>query len=360
MHNFFKYSLRIVFVVLWMLLIYVFLIFPTFFKDQQLEEKSLRVYSWANRIDENMIRQFEQKTGIKIYINYYESSEELLTKIEKTSSLECDLIIPSAYILQRMIQKELIKKIDKKRCSFIKDIYPEFLQQSFDPENDYSIPIFWDVFGIGYNAQHVQNREVNLKLLFDKKSIIGKEIGMTDDPQESIFLGAQYLHIPLRGSFTDAELAQIRKLLLQQKEWVGSYSDTQQGYYLASDTFAVVASEREIIARKMIQYDHIKFAMLPEGSMMRLDNVVMYTSTKKDDLIYEFLDYLFSYDVMMHHAKKYCVLPTMKNVFKDLDQKYIGVDDLYPGSASFKKLIIFNHGLTQKALNNFWIQFKAS
>lgn len=360
MQNFFKYSLRIAFVLFWMILIYIFLMIPTFFTRKQTEEKSLRIYSWANRIDENMIRQFEQKTGVKIYLNYYESSEELLTKIEKTSSLDCDLIIPSAYIIQRMIEKELVKKIDKQKCSFIKDIYPEFLAHTFDPANDYSIPIFWDVFGIGYNVKMVGDRPVTLKMLFDKKSIVGKEIGMTDDPQESIFLGAQYLGIPLRGSFTEAELAKIRQLFIEQKEWVGAYSDTQQGYYLASDTFAIVASEREIIARQMIQYDHIKFAMLPEGSMMRLDNVVIHAATTKDEIIYKFLEYLFSYDVMMHHAKKYCVLPTMKNVFKDLDQKYIGVDDLYPGSSSFKKLIIFNHGLTQKALNNFWIQFKAS
>ncbi|MBI2344674.1 hypothetical protein HYV10_01220 [Candidatus Dependentiae bacterium] len=118
MQNVFKYGLRIAFVVAWMMLIYLFLMAPTFFGIKKIEEKSLRIYTWANRIDENIIRQFEHKTGIKIYLNYYESSEELLTKIEKTSSLECDLIIPSAYIIQRMIEKELIKKIDKEKCHF--------------------------------------------------------------------------------------------------------------------------------------------------------------------------------------------------------------------------------------------------
>jgi spermidine/putrescine transport system substrate-binding protein len=360
MQNFLKYSFRVLFVALWMIIIYFFIMFPSFFPQKEKEEKSLRIYSWANRIDENIIRQFEQKMGVKIYLNYYESSEELLTKIEKTSSLDCDLIIPSAYIVQRMIQKELVKKIDKAKCPFIKDIYADFLGQDFDPENDYSIPVFWDVFGIGYNAKIVGEKTVDLKMLFDKKNIIGKEIGMTDDPQESLFLGAQYLDIPLRGNFSQAELDRIRKLLIEQKEWVGAYSDTQQGYFLSSETFAVVASDREIVARQMIQHDHIKFAMIPQGSMMRLDNVVIHALTKKDELVYKFLEYLFSYDVVMHHAKKYCILPTMKNVFKNLDQKYIGVPDLYPGSESFKKLVIFNHGLTQKALNDFWIQFKAS
>jgi spermidine/putrescine transport system substrate-binding protein len=360
MQNILKFIMRSFFIFAWMGLIYFFLMLPKFFVQHEDQQKTLRVFTWANRIDENMIRQFEKETGIKIYLNYYESSEELLTKIEKTSTLDCDVMIPSGYLIEKMIQKDLVKKIDKTQCPFIKNIFPEFLHIYFDPENDYSIPIFWDVFGIGYNAQTVGDKPVTTKMLFDQQSMVGTQVGMTDDPQESIFLGAQYLGIPLRGSFNEQELHQINELLQKQKEYVGAYSDTQQGYFLSSNTFAVVASDREIVARQMLQHDHIKFATLSEGSMLRLDNVVIHAETKKDELIYKFLQFLYNYDVMMHHAKKYCILPTMKNVFQNLDKKYIGVPDLYPGSATFKKLVLFKLGMTQKELNNFWIGFKAA
>ena len=181
------------------------------------------------------------------------------------------------------------------------------------------------MFGIGYNAKIVGNRNVDLTMLFDKKNIVGKEIGMTDDPQESLFLGAQYLHIPFARQFYASRTGSNQRIFIQQKDGLVRIVIHSKDIFLASDTFAVVASDREIIAREMIKYDHIKFATLPEGSMMRLDNVVINVATTKDELIYEFLEYLFSYDVLMHHAKKYCILPTMQNVFKDLDQKYIGV-----------------------------------
>ncbi len=360
MQNFLKYIIRAFLILAWMVLIYLFLMLPKFFEKKEDSQKTLRVFTWANRIDENMVRQFEQQTGVKVYLNYYESSEELLTKIEKTSALDCDIMIPSGYLIEKLIEKELVKKIDKNKCPFIKDIFPEFLHSYFDPNNDYSIPIFWDVFGIGYNAKIVGDKSVTTKMLFDPGSIIGDQVGMTDDSRESLFLGAQYLGIPLKGSFTQQELDQIDKLLQSQKQYVGAYSDTQQGYFLASDTFAVVVSDREIIARQMLQHDHIKFALLPEGSMLRLDNVVIHAETKKDEMAYKFIEFLYSYDVMMHHVKKYCILPTTKNVFDKLDTKYIGVPDLYPGNSTFKKLIMFKLDMTQKALNNFWIKFKAA
>lgn len=355
-----KYIIRAIVVMAWMAIIYASLMVPKLIQKNPIDTASLRIYTWAHRIDENMVRAFEQKTGIKVYLTYYESSEELLTKLERMSAIDCDIMLPSGYIIEPMIKNNLIKKIDKQRCSFLKNIYPEFLDMYFDTKNDYSIPLYWDVFGIGYNSRMVGSREITLGMLFNQADIVGGVIGMTEDARESIFLAAQYLGIPLTGHFTQEELHQIHDLLHQQKRWVGAYSDSGQGYFLSSETFAVVASDREIVCRQMVNNDFIKFALIPQGSMLRVDSVVLNAATQKDDMIYQFLEFLFSYDVMMHHAQKYCILPTIKQVFKALDFKYIGVSGLYPGSDSFKQLVVFQHGLTQKALNDFWINFKAS
>lgn len=355
-----KYIIRSLFVMIWIAVIYVCLMMPSFFQVSSSDSKSLRIYTWAHRIDESMVRAFEKKTGIKIYLNYYESSEELLTKLEMTPSMDCDIMLPSGYVIQSMIKGGLIKEIDKKRCPFLKTIHPEFMGLYFDVHNDYSLPLYWDVFGIGYNAQLVTQDPVTLGLLFDREQVVGKNIGMSEDGREAIFLAAQYLNIPLDEPFTQEKLDQIQMLLHQQKAWVGSYSDSQQGYFLASDTFAVVASDRETICRQMLNHDFIKFATIPQGSMLRVDSVVINAATHKDDMVYQFLDFLFSYDVMLYHAQKFCVLPTTYKALKNLDDKYMGVAGLYPGTEIFKKLVVFQLSLTQKELNDFWIRFKAS
>ncbi len=356
---FIKYLFRLLAVCFWITVIYAFLMMPYFFKRADFQEKSLRVYTWAHRIDESIVRDFESKTGIKVYLKYYESSEELLTKLEMMSPVDCDIMLPSGYIIEPMIKAGLLKKLDLSRCSFMHKIYPDFLNMYFDPNNQYSLPLYWDVFGIGFNKEIVGDRNISLNMIFDKKSIVGHEIGMSEDAREAIFLAASYLGLPT-NDFSPTNLDKISHLLRTQKKWVGSYTDSQQGYFLASDTFAVVVSDREIICREMLKHDFIKFALVPSGSMLRTDSIVISASTQKEDFAYQFLDYLFSHEVLQYHCEKFCILPTTQDVFTSLDKKYIGVDGLYLGSDEFKKLIVFKHGLTQKEINDFWIKFKAS
>jgi spermidine/putrescine transport system substrate-binding protein len=356
---FFKYVIRLFMLISCIALIYGFLMLPYVFKNKEEDAKSLRIYTWANRINESVLQSFEQKTGIRVYLNYFESAEELLTKLEVMPFMDCDIMLPSSYVIPPMIQAGLIKKLDRSRCSFMKKIYPQFLHMPTDPDNEYSLPLYWDVFGIGYDATMVKDSSIDLRMLFDKNSIVGKEVGMTDEPREAIFLAAQYLGLNLDNLHTQ-ELKKIRNVLRIQKSWVGAYSDSQQGYFLASQTFAVVASDREIICKQMLNYDFVKFALLPAGSMLRIDNVVINAATQKDDLVYEFLNYLFSYDVLLGHAQKFCILPTTQETFQDLDQKYIGVRNLYPGSTEFNKLIMFKLDLKQKEINDFWMKFKAA
>ncbi len=354
-----KYLFRLLAICFWISVIYAFLMLPYFFKRADFQEKSLKVYTWAHRIDESVLKGFEKKTGIKVYLKYYESSEELLTKLEMMSPVDCDIMLPSGYIIEPMIQAGLLKKLDLSRCDFIQNIYPEFLNMYFDPQNQYSVPLYWDVFGIGFNKNVVGDREISLKQIFDQQSVIGGEISMSEDAREAIFLAASYLGLPI-DHFSTQSLNQIYHLLRTQKAWVGSYTDSQQGYFLASDTFAIVVSDRETVCREMLKHDFIKFILLSSGSMLRTDSVVISASTQKEDFAYEFINYLFSHDILHYHCQKFCILPTTKDVFSSLDKKYVGVDNLYPGSDEFKKLVVFKHGLTQKEINDFWITFKAS
>lgn len=354
-----RYVFRLFLMVVGIAIVYGFLLLPKYISNSTHDKKNLHIYVWTNRFDESLLKEFEKKTGIQIIVSYYDSAEELLTKLELMPNLDCDLMLPSGTIISQMIHKKLIKPIDHERCGWKDTIYSEFLNLSYDPENRYSFPLYWDVFGLGYNKARVGNNRVDLPMLFDKHRVIGDLVGMTEDARETLFLAACYLGYPLTG-LTQKDLKHIQQLLVAQKAWVGAYSDSQQGYFLKSDTFAVVAADREIIARQMIHNDHIGFALPKRASMLRTDSFVINATTQKEDYIYQFLDFIFDPNIVLEHAQKYCILPTVKQAFEQLDVSYIGIEGLYPSSAEFKKLVIFDHGLSQKALNDFWIQFKAS
>lgn len=353
-----KYIVRAAMVVFWVTVIYGFLLLPYlepwFFKDN----KYICIYTWADRIDESVLQDFEKKTGIKVYVNHYESNEELLTKLEKMPFVDCDIILPSGYIIDSMVNAKLVKKIDRSRCNFISRIYPEFAQTNLKLRDEYALPLYWDVLGIGYNNQKVQLQDVSLQMIFGRDRCFSKKIGMIDDSRQSIVLTGLYCGYSL-DSFAQEQLDNMRQILNNQKQWVGAYSDSQQGYYLASQTFNMVVSEREHICRQMQKYDFLSFALPEEGSLLTVDHVVISASSDKDDWVYELINYLYSYEVYKYHCEEFCLLPACKDVRDALDPKYVGVEGLEPGTDTFKKLKVFKNVLTSKQINDFWIKLKA-
>lgn len=351
-----KNSIRLLFIMFWVMVLFGF-VMVSHVSQYFVPQRSICVYMWSDKIDEVILHKFEQETGIKIYVNYYESNEELITKFEIGKDLNCDLILPSEYIIQPLAKAGFLKKLDKDRCDFVDRIYPEFKQHYFDPANEYSLPIYWDVLGIGYTKSYFQQGLPlnSWNLIFDRGSVPCKQISMVDDSREAIFLASKYFDFDPEH----LDIAKIKQLFIEQKAWVGAYTDFQQGYFLTSKTYPLVVCQREIVARQMLTHDDLSFTIPDEGSMFILTNVVICASSKKDDLIYQFLNYIYRYDVLMHNAKEFCILPAVQDVLQDLPEEYIAVRDVLPGQSLFKNLELFPNLLTQKQINDLWIAFKS-
>lgn len=354
-----KMHVRLLFVMFWSMLLVGFILL-SHVSQYFVQDRSLSVYMWADKIDESILQKFEQETGIKVYVNYYESNEELVTKFEIAKDLNCDIILPSEYIVQPLAQAGFLKKIDRSRCDFIDRMYPEFMGQYFDPSNDYSLPIYWDMLGYGYTKSYFPEGLPlhSWSLIFDKNLVPCKQISMVDDSREAIFLADKYFGFDCK-KLDSVQLEQIQQLFIKQKSWVGAYTDFQQGYFLTSKTYPLVVCQREIVARQMLMHDDLAFVVPDEGSMLIVTNVVICASSKKDDLIYQFLNYIYKHEVLMHNCKQFCILPTVKDVLQELPQEYIGVEDLMPGQKLFDRLEIFPNILTQKQINDVWIAFKS-
>ena len=315
---------------------------------------------WADKIDESILQKFEKETGIKIYVNYYESNEELVTKFEIAKDLNCDVILLSEYIVQPLASSGFLKKIDTSQCHFIDRIYPHFLGQNFDSNNDYSLPIYWDMLGLGYTNSYFEDGlpSNSWDLVFNKDLVPCKQISMVDDSREAIFLAGRYFDWDFEKLNTD-QLKQIEQLFIEQKSWVGAYTDFQQGYFLSSKTYPLVVAAREIIARAMLVHNDISFSVPDEGSLLSLTNVVICESSEKDDLIYQFLNYIYQYETLLHNCKEFCILPVAKDTLDALPSEYIGIENILPGQEVFDRLEIFPNVLTQKEINDVWIAFKS-
>jgi spermidine/putrescine transport system substrate-binding protein len=188
---------------------------------------TLNVYNWGMNIADgsddtlDIIAAFEEKyPHIKVNYSTYDSNEVLYTKL-KNGGISVDVIIPSDYMIARMIKEDMLLELDFDNIPNYSYIDDTFKNTSFDPENKYSVPYTWGTVGILYNTKYVDEADVTgWELLWNEK--YDDKILMFDNSRDAFGI-AQYL-LGYDVNTTDpAELQACADKLAQQKPLVQQY-----------------------------------------------------------------------------------------------------------------------------------------
>ncbi len=116
--------------------------------------KILNVYNWSDYLPPHLLKQFQKETGITVNYAEFDNNETLYAKIKYTKHGDYDLIAPSSYMVERMRKEGLLHEIDKKQLSNWHHLDPFFLNQGYDPNNNYSVPYLWSTTGIAINTHY--------------------------------------------------------------------------------------------------------------------------------------------------------------------------------------------------------------
>ena len=189
------------------------------------EDNKLNVYNWGEYIDEDVIAQFEDETAIQVVYDVFESNEEMYPVIE-AGAVKYDVVCPSDYMIQRMIENNLLAELNFDNIPNYKEIGQEYLDISkgFDPENKYSVPYCWGTMGILYNTKRLEELGVPAPTkwsdLWDER--LSGEILMQNSVRDAFMVALKSKGYSL-NSTNEAELAEARDLLIAQKPLVQAY-----------------------------------------------------------------------------------------------------------------------------------------
>lgn len=353
--NFFRtVVIRTLIVCFWFFVSILFLLVPTI-PTGIAEKKSITVLSWPTLIDADQLKKFEDETGIKVYLRYFENNEELYAKVKESGGVGYDLIMPSDYLLDEMIKQNLVKKIDRSKITFFSDLYPHLVGQYFDEKNEYSVPFFWSIYGLAIDKEHFGTRqpEPSWSLVFDP-ALAQPHTCMIDDARELIMIAAQYLY----GSsvaLTQAQFDEIQALLVRQRQWIEMYTEERSNYMLSSKASSVAVVFSAIIARSMRVNPNIGFMIPKEGSFMVIDSFVMPKQTVKDEYVYKFLNYMYRVDVLKESIKKYGFFSPIKDAALEAANPTIPL----PTQEQLAKVEFFRNVLPKKEVSDIWIALKA-
>ncbi len=352
-----RWVTRTVIVSFWFVLIFAALYAPKW-EIVHFEPRSINVFAWGDILDPSVIADFENETGIKVYLNYYSSNEELVVKMKATRGEGYDLVIPSDYVVPLLAKENLLKELKKEKLFFFTDINPLLLGHAYDPENRYCIPFEWEIFGLGINKNYFVNHPLDpsWKAVFDRQAIDYK-ITMLNDPIETILLAAFYLF----GAVDELDPAQardVRNLLLSQKSWVEAYADFRGDYFLVTKNCPVVVASSSYIWRAKRKFDYIDFVVPKEGSFLSIENISIPAASQKEELVYEFINYLMRLPSIKRHYDTYGFFPAILHpsflaALKPEDRTLIE-----SSLSKFKNYHFTQVLLPYKELQHMWVELK--
>ncbi len=199
--------------------------------------------------------------------------------------------------------------------------------------------------------------EASWDLIFNP-TFTPKKISMSDDAYDAILIAAKFLYGSIEG-IDQNKLKEIKRLLIKQKQWVEVYTDLRADYFLKSGICPVVVAQSAYIYRAIMQNgNNFAFLIPKEGTFIVIDSFVIPKLSKKDDLIYQLVNFLFQEDEMIRFAKKFGFLPTIKNALNSLNLDYIGgltnIFDAFDNFSFFKRIV------PREDVSKLWIQVRAA
>lgn len=216
-------------------------------------QEVVNVFNWGENIDESIFDDFEEQTGIKVNYKVYESNEQLYTML-KQGGVNYDVIIPSDYMISRMIDEDMLEKIDYANVPNLSNIDSQYLNLEFDPQQEYSVPYTWGVVGIIYNTKTVTEPVTSWATLFDEK--YSGSILQFDNSRDAMATALFYLGYDI-NTIDKAQLDEAFDLLTKQKPILQGYYMDQQfdkleggeaaiGVYYAGDAVTMMSNNPDL------------------------------------------------------------------------------------------------------------------
>lgn len=253
------------------------------------------VYNWGEYLDPEVITLFEKETGINVVYEEFETNEIMYPKVQ-SGAIAYDVVCPSDYMIQRMIENNLLAELNFDNIPNVKNIGQEYFKQSrqFDSENKYSVPYCWGTVGILYNKTMVDEPIDSWSVLWDEKYI--DNILMQDSVRDAFAVALKYKGHSLNSTDLD-ELEEAKELLIEQKPLVQAYViDQVRDKMIGNEAAIGVIYSGEAIYTQL-ENPNLEYVIPKEGSNVWIDSWVIPKNAKHKENAEAFINFLCRPDI---------------------------------------------------------------
>lgn len=303
-------------------------------------DKDIYFYSWGDYVDPEVLKDFEKETGYNVIYETFDSNEAMMAKIEQGKTYY-DIAFPSEYTVEMMRDKGLLEKLDHSKIVGLDNIDKRFLDQAYDPGNEYSIPYFWGTFGIIYNTKKYSEEDLNSWAnLWDSK-FEGKILSF-DGARETLGIGLLKKGLSLNEK-DEQVLRQVKNDLVPFMANVKALLADEIRMYMAQEEaeVGITFSGEAAIAQGM--NENLAYHIPKEGSNIWFDTMVIPKTSRNQEGAYALISYFLRPDISARNANYVRYATPNKKAMDLIDPEDRADKTLYPDEDVLNKLEVFKN-----------------
>lgn len=322
----------------------------------------INVYNWGEYISDgsddtlDVNALFEQETGIKVNYTTFDSNENMYNKL-KSGGADYDIVIPSDYMIERLIEEELVQKIDFSNIPNYINIMDEYKNLYFDPDNEYSVPYNVGMVGVIYNTTVVEGEPDSWSLMWDEK--YSGQIMNFNNPRDAFATAQWYAGIDI-NSTNGSDWDKAYELLKAQKPLVQSYVMDEVYNKMESGEAAICAYYAGDYLSMYENNSDLAFYYPKEGTNIFVDSICIPSSAQNKEAAELYINFLLREDVALANAEYICYATPNKTVIENADYSFKGNEILYPEEEDMPVTSYFHHldSQTQLMMTSLWDNLK--
>lgn len=339
------------------------------------QERTVNFYNWSNYMAPGVLEDFTKETGIKVVYDTFDANETLETRLLAGKS-GYDVVVPTAYFLQRQIQAQVFQKLDKSKLPNLANAWPAVTKRLaiYDPGNIYAANYMWGTTGIGYSVKAVQTI-LGAEARIDSWDIVFKPeilarfkdcgVHMLDSADDVFPAALSYLGLD-PNSTKPADLEQAAELVGKIRPYVRKFHSSEYLSALASGEICLVvgwsgdimqARSRAAEAKNNIE---IGYAIPKQGAQMFFDNLAIPADARNVAEAYELINYLYRPEIAARNSDFLSYANGNLASQKLIDPKILNDANIYPDAATLEKLFVITarDPATQRVINRLWTRVK--
>lgn len=333
------------------------------FKDQDM---SINVYNWGEYIADgseegimDVNAEFEAATGIKVNYTTYATNEELYAKM-KGGGADYDIIIPSDYMIARMIKEDMLATLDYDLIPNSKYVMDTFKNPIYDENNAHSVPYTWGTVGIIYNKNLVDETNIDWDILWNEK--YADQILMFDNPRDAFAIAEIILGYSLNTENPD-ELKAAAEKLKEQKSLVQAYVMDEIFDKMGAEEAALAPYYAGDAVTLMADYDFLGFAVPESGTNRFVDAMCIPKTSQKAEAAHMYINFLMEPEVALANCEYIGYSTPHSQVFEMLDDEIKNDGFSYPSDEYLEEKTTLFVNLSDEAnqlMQDLWTEMKSS